>query len=419
MPLPTPTLFKVEVSNSFLSYINDRVATGRISGGGVKLPPGKEWARGIPPETMTHLQEYWKTKYDWRAVEARINSHLKMFTIPIKHDEEELTIHFVHHRSNREGAIPLLFQHGWPGNFLEVEKIIDSLTNPKDPSQQAYHVVAPSLPGFVFSDPSTNPNFNLLSIAAINNKLMLYLGYPKYIAQGGDWGSMVTRTMAVQFPDSCVGVHVNMTVAPPPSWWRATIIFFWFILWAIWTGKDKEGKLGRMQWWMTEESGYSEIQSTKPQALSYALTDSPIGMLAWLRDKMELLIDDDYTWTEEESITWAMLYLIAGNSGHACIYTNFKGEKLKMFNDYLLNKRISKNVDFGASIFPKEVFNVPRWWAKTSIAQNIVFWREHDKGGHFASVERPDVLVKDIRDWTAVMNPARIQELKRVGKAGL
>jgi pimeloyl-ACP methyl ester carboxylesterase len=150
--------------------------------------------------------------------EARINAHLKMFTLPNQEGDEGLQIHFVWHASERDGGIPLLFHHGWPGNFLEVDKIIDDLVSPVDPGKQAYHVVAPSLPGLVFSSSPQRQEFVIADMAAVNHKLMLALGYDKYMAQGGDWGSMVARIMGMRYPESCVTVHVNMTVAPPSIW---------------------------------------------------------------------------------------------------------------------------------------------------------------------------------------------------------
>jgi len=201
--MPKPTPFKIAVSDDLLSFINQRVSTARIPPG-LDLPNDKEWSYGIPPSNISHLRDYWEKKYDWRTIEARINSQLKMFTLPIEEAGEKLNMHFVHHRSDRPGAIPLLFQHGWPGNFLEVDGIIDSLVSPEE-GLQAYHFVAPSLPGFAFSEGPKRSDFALRNVAAVNHKLMLALGYEKYMAQGGDWGSMVVRIMALEYPDNCVG----------------------------------------------------------------------------------------------------------------------------------------------------------------------------------------------------------------------
>lgn len=415
--LPKPTPFKISVSDDLLSFINQRVATARIPPG-IELPDDEAWSYGAPPATISHIRDYWEKKYDWRAVEARINAHLTMFTLPITEAGEDLTIHFVHHRSSHPDAIPLLFQHGWPGSFLEVDKIIDSLTDP-EPGQQAYHVVAPSLPGFVFSSEPKGPDFVLKDMATVDHKLMQALGYTKYMAQGGDWGSLIVRFIAVQFPESCIAVHVNMLASGPPVWYKNPLSLAYLVWWAIWQDKSKVGgMLGRMLWWQKEEGGYLEIQGTKPLTVSYGLVDSPIGMLAWLRDKMQHLTDDDWVWEEEEVITWTMLYLIPGTSGAAQIYKNSKGKKLESLTEYL-SKPISKDVDFGVSIFPKEVFNVPRWWAACTVANNIAFWKEHDKGGHFPSVEKPDVLVTDIREFTKVIDKNRKAELVKSGKLKL
>jgi pimeloyl-ACP methyl ester carboxylesterase len=223
--------------------------------------------------------------------------------------------------------------------------------SPKEQGQQAYHVVAPSLPGFVFSSGAKHAEFSIRNMAAVDHKLMLALGYDKYIAQGGDWGSMIVRIMGIDYPEHCVAVHVNMIVAGPPSIWRSPLQLLYLPLWAIMQGEGSPFK--RMMWWQKEEMGYLEIQGTKPQTLSYALVDSPIGMLAWIRDKVQHLIDDDYVLEEEEIITWAMLYLIPGTAGHAEIYKNAKDpEKLAKFKEFT-DKVMGKDVDFGVSNFPK------------------------------------------------------------------
>ncbi|TVY28439.1 putative epoxide hydrolase [Lachnellula hyalina] len=415
MSLPTPMPFKINISESLLSFISHRVSTARIPSGFDHLP-GEEWAYGPPPSVMAHLKEYWTNTYDWRAVEARINGHLTMFTLPIKEGSDEIEMHFVHHRSEREGAIPLLFQHGWPGSFLEVDKIIDLLTTPSDPTAQAYHVVAPSIPGFTFSSAPKSPGFNLKNMASINNNLMHSLGYFKYMVQGGDWGSMIARVMVNDYPESCIAIHVNMLLASPPVWYKQPLSWLQFLTWATWTAGNENGMLGRAMWWMKKEGGYMEIQGTKPQTISYALADSPFGMLAWIRDKLEHLIDDDFTFDDETAITWAMLYIIPQNSAHAHIYTNFKGEKQSELHTYLLSKKIPSNVDFGVSIFPKEVSNVPRFWAEACLGKKIVFWKEHAKGGHFPAVERPEVLVEDVRAFTKAVEKGRMAELRSVGK---
>ncbi|OJJ43165.1 hypothetical protein ASPZODRAFT_136724 [Penicilliopsis zonata CBS 506.65] len=337
-----------------------------------------------------------------------------MYTLPITQAGETLSIHFVWHQSDREGAIPLLFQHGWPGNFLEVLPLIDELTSPSNPTSQAYHVVAPSLPGFVFSSCPQSPSFGVNDIAAVNHQLMQALGYDTYLAQGGDWGSIVVRIMGARYPAHCLGVHVNMLAAALPSFWTNPFhLIYLLVVWALFLQRGADSTLRRLKWWRSEESGYAEIQKTKPLTIAAALVDSPIGMLAWLYDKLHPLVDDDFVWSPEELITWSMMYLIPGTAGHALIYTNMRDDRVK---EYAANLHLSPDVDFGVSCFPRDVYNIPRWWASASVSKNIVFWREHAKGGHFAALEKPRELIQDIRDFTSAVHPVRRTTLLSSGK---
>ncbi|KAG9245155.1 Alpha/Beta hydrolase protein [Calycina marina] len=302
MDSTTPTSFKIAVSDDLLSFITQRVHSARIPQA-LSLPPSKEWSYGIPPPTIHSLQEYCSTTYNWRSVEAHLNATLKQYTLPISVSNsgksETLCIHFVHHRSSVSGAIPLLFQHRWPGSFLEVQNIIGILTKGK--YGQAYHVVAPSLPGFAFSD-CPDGDFSIRQMAEVGHKLMLALGCGKYIAQSGDWGSMIVRAMGLDYSKHCIAVHANMCSASPPIW------------------QGRSSWLGKIIWWTKEETGYQEIQGTRPMTLSYALVNSAAVMLAWLKDEMEPLVDHtDFKWGDEEVITWAMMYIIPGTSGHANI----------------------------------------------------------------------------------------------------
>jgi hypothetical protein len=166
-------------------------------------------------------------------------------------------------------------------------------------------------------------------------------------------------------------------------------------------------------------TGYLEIQGTKPQTLTYALADSPLGQLAWIRDKMQPLISNDYRWQDEDVITWAMMYIIPGSTGSSAIYTNGKGKKAKIFQEVLLNNPLPATLDFGASVFPDDVFNVPYFWASACVSRNIVFWKEHAVGGHFASTEKPVELVEDIREFTKNIRKENMTALKQSGKLKL
>ncbi|KAF8160808.1 epoxide hydrolase domain-containing protein [Crassisporium funariophilum] len=383
-----PQPFTIDVSSETLDWITQRVNSARIVAD-VAHPQGKEWTDGVPSSTMNALVDHWKSDYDWRAVETRLNSTFRMFTLPIAEGSETINLHFVHHRSERPGAIPLIFAHGWPGNFTEVESLL-SLTAPDDPKQQAFHIVAPTLPGFVFSSAPQSSGFGITQIASVYHQLMLKLGYTRYVGQGGDWGSLVLRAMALAHPGSCIGILLNFVIALPPTPTKNPVTLMWLAL--RWFTPDEKKKLSRMQWWSKNESGYSKIQGTKPQTISFGLADSPIGMMAWIREKLEILVEPDYVWDKDMVITWTMLYLLSGSAFSARIYkdavTNIKEE--------VLQKKISSAVAFGASCFPLDIAYVPKWWAKATVADNIVFWKEHAKGGHFPSIECGELLKGDI-----------------------
>lgn len=308
--MATPKPFTIAVPEEQLQWITDRVRTARLPAA-KDLPDEtlwKEW--GMPPTYAQKLHEYWTTKYDWRRIEAQLNAELKQFTVPIAHNGEDLNIHFVHHRSKREDAIPFLFLHGWPGSFLEVRSIIKLLTDPESPGDQAYHVVAPSLPGFSFSSYPKKP-CSPMDMAEVAQKLMSLLGYKKYMAQGGDWGSIIGRLIAAHHPESCKAIHLNAVVSAPPNpLWHPFAIGR--LLFAYVTGggglTEFESKgLARMKWWMDYETGYQGIQGNKPLTLSYGLSDSPFGLACWLREKVQFLVSADFEWDEETVITNAMV----------------------------------------------------------------------------------------------------------------
>lgn len=222
---------------------------------------------------------------------------------------------------------------------------------------------------------------------------MLKLGYSHYVGQGGDWGSIVLRAMALTYPKACIGIHLNFIMTLPPVPMKHPITLLWLIL--RWFTPEEKKRLARLQWWLKDEAGYSKIHGTKPQTISYGLLDSPVGMLAWLREKMESLIDSDYVWDKEMVITWTMFYLLSGSSWHARIYK----EGIRTVPKAVLEKKITSEVAFGASCFPLDVGYVPLWWAKATIAENIVCWKEHSKGGHFPSIECSEVLKEDIWEF--------------------
>ncbi|KAF8650389.1 hypothetical protein AX16_005197 [Volvariella volvacea WC 439] len=399
--------FQLDVPQETLAWIEQRVETARIIPD-IQHPQGMEWEDGTPSSTVEELVNYWKNEYDWRSVEKRINSTFKMFKVDLEEAGELISLHFVHHRSEEQDAVPLLFAHGWPGNFLEVESLLP-LTKRSDPKHPVFHIVCPSIPGFTLSSSPSKSRFTPQKIANMYHKLMLKLGYSHYIAQGGDWGSMIIRAMGLQHPEACVGVHINMVITLPPSPLKHPLTLLWLIL--RWFTPEEKKRLGRMKWWQDNETGYQAIQSTKPQTISYGLLDSPIGMLAWIREKLECLAEPGYVWSKELIITWTMLYLISNSAGHARIYKQSK----EVYEGYL-GRPIPREVFVGVSCFPYDVFYIPIWWARGTVADNIVLWKEQEHGGHFASVECPDQLTEDIFEFVEKIQGDRWRQLLQAGK---
>ncbi|KAJ3981601.1 epoxide hydrolase domain-containing protein [Lentinula detonsa] len=411
--MSSPKPYKLDVSSDLLNWVTNRVNTARIIPD-ITHPAGEEWEHGIPTAVMEPLVEYWKTTFDWRKIEKQINETFNMFTVDLEEAGEVISLHFVHHRSERPNAIPLIFAHGWPGNFTEVEHLL-KLTAPEDPEAQPFHIVAPSIPGFTLSSSPSKSGFGLAKIANIYHKLMLKLGYDNYLGQGGDWGSFILRSIALQHPSSLVGLHLNFPPTLPPKLTTNPTTLFWLAIRYFTPEESKRFK--RMQWFLRTESGYSIIQRTKPQTISYALLDSPIGMLAWIREKMQLATEESHVWNADTVLTWTMLYLISGSAGHARIYKEASSEVDG--TSVVLGTRISKEVAIGVSSFPKDVAYATKWWAEATLAEKIVTWREHDKGGHFPSVECPEVLISDVNEWVkAVKETSSVSKWDALLKAG-
>ncbi|ORY82632.1 Alpha/Beta hydrolase protein [Protomyces lactucae-debilis] len=378
--------FKVSIGEDVLKSTQQKLESTRFPEE-IELPADQLYSYGTPGSEVKRLVQYWKTSFDWRTVETRINE-LPQFTADVHvAGQESINVHFVHKRSPRPNAVPFLFIHGWPGNFLEVEKILPLLTEPKDPSQQAFHVVAPSLPGFCFSSSPKQKGFDLFKIGATLNQLMVDLGYKTYVAQGGDWGSLICRVLALKHTDHCKAIHVNMFPTPSPSRFNP-LEAAKFLMGGY--SKRELDDLEDTQRFVSGGTGYSAIQGTKPQTLNFGLVDSPVGMLAWIREKLDAWTDN-YPWTDEEIITWVFLYYANGKAA-THIYKENRASGNRVVSSYI-------SLPVGISLFPKEIYKMPRAWANKWA--NIVSYDVHDKGGHFAATETPEVLVDDFRHFFA------------------
>jgi epoxide hydrolase len=367
--------FKMHVPDCVLIDLRHRLAEA-------KWPdqlPGTTWEYGADIKKVRELADYWQNGYDWRAQEAKFN-RFDQFTTEIDGQQ----IYFIHQRSSRPDAIPLLLIHGWPGSIVEFLALIEPLTAPKDKNSPAFDVIVPSLPGFGFSGPTTTRGWGPQRMAKALVVLMDRLGYSKYGIQGGDWGSLIARDMAYQAPTRVIGLHLNLLTVDPPN------------PEAVAQMSDAERK--RFSYFDREESSFFFLQAAEPQTLAYALNDSPVGWLAWMIGKFQLLTDnngDFLTAVDRDTfLTDVTLYRVTGTVGSAMrIYR----ENRLTGEERMPTPRLETPVAYAD--FPREVAVPPfRWITRT---YNVVQRTEMPKGGHFAALEQPDLLLDDIRKFFA------------------
>jgi epoxide hydrolase len=340
-----------------------------------------DWTQGIPLAYMKDVCSYWAERYDWRATEARLNAFPQYKT-----KIDGLDIHFLHIRSRHRDALPLLITHGWPGSVVEFHKVIDPLADPTahgGVATDAFHVICPSLPGYAFSDKPTATGWGVEKIALTWDTLILRLGYDRYVAQGGDWGSAVTTAIGMQNRGHCAGIHVNMPTAGATKESLAN------------PTEREQRALGGLKYYQEWDSGYSRQQATRPQTLGYGLVDSPVGQAAWILEKFWSWTDckghPENALTRDELLDNIMLYwLPATGASSARLYWESFGKAFGGGQDQTVQ------LPTGCSIFPKEIVPTPRSWAEKRY-RSIVYWNELDRGGHFAAFEQPEIFVKELR----------------------
>jgi len=368
MNAPRLEPFCLQVPDAAIADLRARLARTRWP----DEPPLAPWASGTSVAYLKTLVDYWKDGFDWRAAEAQLNA-LPQYTVPIR----GIDVHFIHVPGTGKNPMPLLLSHGWPGSVLEFLKLIPLL-------REQFTIVAPSLPGYAMSFKPGQERFGEEEIAAIFAELMTdVLGYEKFAAQGGDWGAFVTSRLGVEFPQRLIGIHLNLlAVRRDPK--------------AVADADSEEQKyLGELATWLKEETGYQWIQGTKPQTLAFGLTDSPVGLAAWLVEKFRSWTDCDgnpeNALSRDEMLADISLYWFTGAIG-----SSFWPYYARMHRPWPIPEGTTVDVPVGYAEFPKEILRPPRALAARTYT-DIRRWTVMDKGGHFAALEQPRALAREVR----------------------
>ncbi len=370
------TPFEIAVEEQQLEDLRERLRRTRWP----EPEPVSDWSQGVPLAYLQELCEHWSEQYDWRRTEAALNAYEQGVT-----ELDGLPIHFLQIRSPHDGALPLVMTHGWPGSIIEFSKVIGPLTDPTahgGEAADAFHLVCPSLPGYGFSGKPASPGWNVQRIAGAWAQLMARLGYARYGAQGGDWGSSVTMALAGVDAAHLAGIHVNMALADPQA-----------LAGLGEPNEQEQAAIASFAHYMQWDSGYSTEQATRPQTVGYGLVDSPAGLCGWVVEKFWSWTDCDghpeNVLTRDELLDNVMLYWLpaAGASSARLYWESFRARDFKEID-----------VPAGISVFPKEIFRVSRRWAETRFT-DLRHFGEPPRGGHFAAMEQPQLFVDEVRSF--------------------
>jgi pimeloyl-ACP methyl ester carboxylesterase len=340
------------------------------------------WDQGMPLQYTRELADYWANSYDWRRFERRLNQWPR-FTTNI----DGIDIHFIHRKSPNPDALPLIMSHGWPGSLVEFHKVIDALADPVahgGKAEDSFHVVAPCLPGYGFSGKPETTGTSVEQIGRMWGELMGRLDYDRYVAQGGDLGAMITQSMAQTETTHCAGIHTTMPIVAPDPETMDNLT------------PQELSALEGMAFYSDWDSGYSKQQSTRPQTLAYGLADSAVGQMAWIVEKFYSWTDcekdgtkhPENVLTKDELLDNVMFYWLnnAAASSARLYWESFNKPNMEPIE-----------MPVGCSIFPKELFRSSRRWAEQRFT-NLIYWNELDKGGHFATLEQPQLFLGEVRN---------------------
>jgi pimeloyl-ACP methyl ester carboxylesterase len=375
--------FHVKVPEKDLADLRKRVVATRW--------PAKETvtdqSQGVQLAKLKALVQYWGTDYDWRKVEKKLNA-LPMFVTEI----DGLDIQFIHVRSRQPNALPLIITHGWPGSILELLKAIGPLTDPTahgGSAADAFDVVIPSMPGYGFSGQPKEPGWNADRIGVAWHELMGRLGYQRYVAQGGDWGSVVCDKMGRQAPAGLLGIHVNMPATVPPD-----------VAKALNDGdpapaglsEKEKAAFDALDNFYRKNGAYGAMMTTRPQTVGYGLTDSPAGLAAWMYDKFAQWTysggDPERSLTKDEMLDDITLYWLTNSA--------ISSAQLYWENNANNFNAVDISIPAAITVFPGEIYRAPRSWAERSY-HKLIYFNEVDKGGHFAAWEQPELFTQELR----------------------
>ncbi|WP_028354147.1 epoxide hydrolase family protein [Bordetella petrii] len=379
--------FEARASEADLDDLRARLAAARLPEAETvhRAPPGpRRWDQGVPLADLAGLVDYWRTGYDWRPFETRLD-RIGQFRTTIG----GLGLHFLHRRSGRADATPLILTHGWPGSVAEFADVIDELADPPDAGAPAFHVVAPSLPGFGYSDKPATTGWGTEKIAAAWVELMGRLGYDRFLAHGGDWGGVITTILGGRFPAHVLGIHSTLAQAPP--------------------GLPLDGLTAAERQWAEEtrhfwryRAAYAKQQATRPQTIGYSLVDSPVGLLAWILDKFAEWTDTEdspfETISKDRILDDVTLYWLTRTGASAA--------RIYYESHDSLDPALRVDVPAAISIYPRDIEKCPRPWAQARY-RRIVRWGTPANGGHFPSLEVPGPFVQDLRAGLAAVLAAQ------------
>ena len=376
---PAVEPFEIHVDDAVLDDLRDRLTRTRLP----DQIAGTGWEYGTPLDYLGELVAYWRDEYDWRTHEAKLNE-LEHFRTGI----DGQSIHFIHARSPHPDATPLLLTHGWPGSIVEFLAVIPMLTHPEahgGDGGDAFHVVAPSLPGYGFSEATRTSGWDPSRVARAFVALMDRLGYERYVAQGGDWGAQISTRIGAIDPEHCAALHLNMPIGARPEE-------------PVELSDDEQAGLAALAEFQREESGYALEQSTKPQTLGVALNDSPAGLLAWIVEKFRTWSDcnghPENVFTRDQLLTNVTTYWVT--------QTITSSARLYWEHMHARERPEYVGVPTGVARYPKEILRYPRSWVERRY--HVTYWADMPRGGHFAAMEQPALFAADLRRFAQTLH---------------